>query len=471
MSTDPAGGATEHAPRAGRGGVRFWRSSLIVCAVLAVTALGLGAAGVVRPPSLVSATIAADRAVGAAGERLVMKARLPLASVDSEQIAVTPAVPFTVQTSDSVVTLRFTAPLAYGTDYRVAIAGVRSQYTNTTADWSYTFSTPPTVLYSLIAHRGDQADDDTVVSNDQGRTRTLLTAPGIESYVATRRLLVAISHTGPDSSVLVAADRMTGAAVQVATPATGLLTELNAAPDGGKFGYVVTGSDAGRSYQSTLFVANSADPTTAPVEVTAGGPPLAVQEWLFVPGVDAVVVITPQEQAFLIYLDGGTPPVPLGSLGQLIGFLPGSSMLMAEAGGKQVLLDLASGLNTDVPNTPDPDKQTFAGRRSFRAVGDCLVEFNTFKQHGGGTGVTTRLANVTRAGTTDLLTVEDGQGQLLNSGLSPNGQFAWAVVLDPDAPLTDLSSGASDNARTVIFDLDTGKQLATVPGSTPVWAS
>ena len=79
--------------------------------------------------------------------------------------------------------------------------------------------------------------------------------------------------------------------------------------------------------------------------------------------------------------------------------------------------------------------------------------------------------NVTRAGTTDLLTVEDGQGQLLNSGLSPNGQFAWAVVLDPDAPLTDLSSGASDNARTVIFDLDTGKQLATVPGSTPVWAS
>lgn len=452
-------------------GARFRRSSLILCAVLAMLALGLGAAGVVRPPSLVSASIAADRAVGTAGERLVMKGRIPVAPVEADQVTVTPAVPFTVQTSDSSVTLRFTAPLTYDTEYQVAIKGVRSQYTATSADWSYSFRTPAVALYSLIAHRGDGAEDDTVVRNDQGRTSTLLTAPGIESYVATRQLLVAISHTDPDSSVLVAADRTTGAAVPIATPATGLVTELNAAPDGGRFGYVITGMDGGRNYQSTLFVADAADLAAPPVEVTAGGPPLAVQEWLFVPGVDAVVVITPQEQAFLIYLDGGSPPVPLGGVAQLIGFLPGSSMLMAQASGKQVLLDLASGLNTDVPNTPDPDKRTFAGRRSFRAVGDYLVEFNTFRQHSGGTGVTTRLANVTRSGTTDLLTLGEGQGQLLNSGLSPNGQFAWAVVLAPGAPVEDLSSGASDRATTRIFDLATGQQVADVPGSTPVWAS
>ena len=71
---------------------------------------------------------------------------------------------------------------------------------------------------------------------------------------------------------------------------------------------------------------------------------------------------------------------------------------------------------------------------------------------------------------TDLLVVGERDGQLLNSGLSPNGQFAWAVVLDPDAPLSDLSSGASDNAETLIFDLATGKQVAAIPGSSPVWA-
>lgn len=471
MSTESAPGAVDSESSQARGRVRFWRTSLILCAVLAVVAVGLGAAGVMRPPSLASASIAADRAVGASGERLVLKSRLPVVPVEAEQITVRPAVPFTVQTSDSSVTLRFTAPLSYDTTYQVAVDSVRSQYTNTTADWSYSFSTPPVTLYSLIAHRGDEARDDTVVSNDQGRTSTLITAPSIESYVATRQFVVAVSNADPDSSALVAVDRTTGGSVPVATPGAGLVTELNAAPDGGRFGYVFTTTDGDSNYQSALLVADPADLAAPPVEVTASGQPLAVREWLFVPGVDAVVVVTPQEQAFLVYLDGGTPPVPLGPIGQLIGFLPGSATLMAEGGGKQLLLDLASGLNADIPNTPDPDKRTFAGRRSFRAVGDYLVEFNTFTKRAGGTGVTTRLAHVTRAGTTDLFTLPDNQGQVLNSGLSPNGQFAWAVVLDPDAPIDDLSSGASDHATTWIYDLATGEQVARIPGSLPVWAA
>ncbi len=462
----------EGGPRVRRGGVRFWRSSLMLCAVLALVAFGLGAAGVVRPPTLASATIAADRAVRTAGERLVLKPRIPVAPVDADQVTVTPAVPFTVQSIETSVTVRFTGPLDYDAEYHVAIAGIRSQYTATTADWNYSFSTPAVALYSLIAHRGDGAEDDAVVSNEQGRTRTLLSASDIESYVATPRVLVAISQADPDSSALLAVDRTTGASLPVALPAAGLATELHAAPDGGKFGYVLTATDDASTYQSTLFIADSADLAAPAVEVKAAGQPLAVREWLFVPGVDAVVVIDPQDQAFLIYLDGATPPVPLGSVGQLVGFLPGSSVLMAVASGKEVLLDLASGLNTEVPKTPDPDKQTFAGRRSFRAVGDYLVEFNTLKKRaGGGKGVTTRLANVTRAGTTDLFTLAEGQGQLLNSGLSPNGQFAWATVLAPDAPEEDQWSGASDRSTTTIFDLATGQQVASIPGSSPVWAA
>ncbi len=465
----PRGGDGEVPVR--RGGVRFWRSSLMLCAVLALVAFGLGAAGVLRPPSLASASIAADRAVKTAGERLVLKGRIPVASVDADQVTVTPAVPFTVQSSESSVTLRFTGPLDYGTEYQVAVTGVRSQYTSTTADWHYSFGTPAVALYSLIAHRSDGVENDAVVSNEQGRTRALLSAPEIESYVATPGMLVAISQADPDSSALLAVDRTTGASLPAALPTAGLATELHAAPDGGKFGYVLTATDDASTYQSTLFIADSSDLAAPAVEVKAAGQPLAVREWLFVPGVDAVVVIDPQDQAFLIYLDGATPPVPLGSAGQLVGFLPGSSVLMAVAGGKEVLLDLASGLNAEVPKTPDPDKQTIAGRRSFRAVGDYLVEFNTIKKRGNGKGVTTRLANVTRTGTTDLFTLADGQGQLLNSGLSPNGQFAWATVLVPDAPEEDQWSGASDRSTTKIFDLATGQQVASIPGSSPVWAA
>lgn len=452
-------------------GIRFWRSSLVLCAALALVALGLGAAGMVRRPDLVSATIAADRAVAAAGERLVLKGRLPLAPVQSRQVTVTPAMPFAVQTKDRTVTIRFSGPLAYGTEYRVDIAGVRSEYTKTKADWSHRFSTPPASLYTLIAHRGDDTEDDTVVSNDGDERRTLLTAPDIESYVAVRGSLVAISHPGPKSSALVAVNRADGTSVAVNAPAASLLTDLNASPDGTRFGYLSTGKVGERAYSGTLFVGDAGSLAAPPMEVTAGGAPLSVKRWLFVPGVNAVVVITPQEQAFQIYLDGGTPPVPLGKLAQLVGFLPGTSTLIAEADGKQSMIDLAGGRNSEIEATPNPDKNTHVGRRSFRFVGDYVAEFNTFTRSGGRSGVTTRLANVTRAGTTDLLTVRDGQGQLMNSGLSPNGQFAWAVVLDPDAPLTDRSSGASDHAKTVIFDLATGERVASVAGSSPVWAS
>ncbi|MFT3834386.1 MAG: hypothetical protein QM711_13860 [Micropruina sp.] len=453
------------------GGARFWRSSLIVCAVLALVALGLGAAGLVRTPGLVSASIAADRAVNLGGERLVLKGRLPLAPVEAGQVSVTPAVPFTVQTKESAVTVRFSGPLAYGTEYRVSVAGVRSQYTNTVADWNHVFRTPRATLYTLIAHRGAGADMDTVVTNAKGEQTVLLSAPGIEDYVVTREHLIAISRADADTSALVAASRRDGAMVEVKAPAVPMVTGLGVAADGSKYGYLATGEDGGRNYASTLFIADASNLGAPPAEVSSGGAPLSVQDWQFVPGANAVVVVTPQEQAFLIYLDGDTPPVPLGSLAQLVRFLPGSSTLMAEGAGKQLLLDLATGLSSEVENTPDPDKKTFVGRRSFVSVGDYLVEFNTFRKIGSGQGgVSTQLVHVTRAGRTDLLTVKDGDGHLLNSGISPNGQFGWAVVLDPDAPLTDLFSGASDNARTLIFDLATGKQVAAEPGSAPAWA-
>lgn len=449
----------------------FWRLSLILCAVLAVVAVGLGAVGVVRGPDLAQATFAADRAVSAAGERLALRSRLPIDEVDAAQVSIDPAVPFTLSTRDSTLSITFTTPLAYATHYVVEVRGVRSRYTDTSADWSYAFDTPQVELYSLIAHR-DGETDDTVVTAGTDAPRTLLAAPGIDAYIATRRHLVAVSHADAESSELVAVSRADGTRAAVRAPKVPLITELGASPDGSRFGYLVTGTDAetGDGYEGVLFIADAADLDAAPRQVQAGGGPLAVQEWLFVPGVNAVVVVTPQEKAFLIYLDGGTAPVPLGTVAQLVGFLPGSTMLLAQAGGKQVMLDLARGRTDDVATTADPAKDTFAGRRAFRAPDDYIAEFNQFKRSGNTTAITTRLTHVVGDKATDLLVVTQSDGQLLNSGLSPNGQFAWAAVLDPDAPLTDLSSGASDNAQTVIFDLATGEQVATVPGSSPVWA-
>lgn len=471
MSTEPAAGAAGPEPEPAQRG--FWQLALILCAVLAVVAAGLGAAGLVRGPSLAESDVDAGRAVSAAGQRLALRSRLPIAEVTADQVSVTPAVPYTIGTRDQTLTLTFTAPLAYATTYSVEVRGVRSRYTDTTADWAYTFTTPPVALYSLIAHRGEEAADDTIVTGADSAQRTMLTAHGIDTYVATRRHLIAISRPTADSSTLVASERSDGAPASIAAPQVPLLTELGASPDGSRFGYLATGEDAEMqdSYEGVLFIGDAADLSAAPMRVDAFGGPLAVQEWLFVPGVNAVVVLTPQEKAFLIYLDGQTAPVALGSAAQLVGFLPGSTMLLAQSGGKQVLLDLSAGRTTDVTTTEDPAEDTFAGRRSFRTPDDYIAEFNRFKRVGRTSEVSTRLMHISGERSTELLGLGPADGQLLNSGLSPNGEFAWAVVLDPDAPVTDLSSGASDNATTLIFDLASGKQVASVPGSSPVWAA
>lgn len=437
-----------------------------------MVAAGLGAVGATRGPELAESVLSVERAVGTAGERLALRARLPIDEVAAAQVRIVPTVPFSLATRDSTLTITFSAPLAYATRYTVEVRGVHSRYTDTSADWTHRFETPRAQLYSLIARR-DQAADDTVVVNADGGPRTVLTAPGIETFVATRRHLIALSHADAESSALVAVDRVVSTPTPTTVPKVPLITELGVSPDGARFGYVATGTDADSQavYDSALFIADAAALDAAPKQVLAGGGPLAVQEWLFVPGVNAVVVVTPQEKAFLIYLDGGTAPVALGSVAQLVGFLPGSTVLLAQAGGKQVMIDLARGRTTDVPAVPDPAKDTFAGRRAFRGPDDVLIEFNQFKRTGNSTSMRTRLVHRAGGVPTDLLVLAERDGQLLNSGLSPNGQFAWAVVLDPDAPVADLSSGASDHARTVIFDLATGNQIGSLPGSTPVWAS
>lgn len=468
MSTDPRAAVTAAAAEAPRRD-GFWRLAVVLCSVLAVIAVGLGAAGWARNPDLAGVTFAPDRAVAAAGQRLVLASKLPLAEVDPAQVSVTPAVPFTQTQRESSLSLRFAVPLAYDTAYEVRVTGARSRHTGTTADWVHTFRTPPATRYTLIAHRGDQAPADTVVTEGNPEPRTMLTAPGIDSFVATRQHLVAVARPEGQPAQLVAVTRPEGAPATVGAPRVPLITELVAAPDGGSFGYLVSGPDAdsGREYESILFIQDATALDRPAVEVTAGGQPMSVQEWLFVPGVNAVVVSTAQEQGFLIYLDGATAPVPLGRLSQLVGFLPGSATLHGVASGRQVMIDLAGGRTADVVETADPDKNTFAGRRSFRATDDYLVEYNRFSD----AGLTTRLDHVTAAGSTTLLTVGPGKGQLLNSGLSPNGQFAWAVVLAEGAPISDLSSGASNRAVVRVFDLATGREVATLPGSTPVWAT
>lgn len=452
---------------------RFWRSGLIICAGLALLAAVLGGVGVLRGPALADATLAVDRAVATAGARLVLTSRQPLSEVAAGQVTITPTVPFTVETRDSALTIRFNAPLAYGTDYTVEVTRVRSQFTGQVADWRHSFATPPATVYSLVAHVGAAtAPDDSIVTGEKGSEREVLTAPGIAEYTATKNHVVAISHLNDQSSDLVVVRRVDEGQVAVQVPKVPALALLRASWDGGRFGYTANGTDgvSGTNYDNTLFVQDDNDLGRAPVEITNGGTPLAVQEWLFVPGVAAVVALSIQGQAYLIYLDSDAPGVALGSLAQLVGFLPGTTSLVAEASGKEVLIDLAGGTTSAIAPAVDAAGDNLAGRRTLLGADDYVAEYNKVESSGGEQRIVTRLTRVTGGRLTVLAELGPERGQVLDSGTSRNGEFVWAVVLPPDAPLEDLTSGASDHAITLIYDLTSGENVASLPGSTPVWA-
>lgn len=450
----------------------FWRLGIAVCCVLALVAAVLGGVGLVRGPALAGATIAADRAVTSAGTRLVLRARQPLAEVAASQVSVTPAVPVTVTTRDDSVWVRFTGPLAYGTDYAVTVTAVRSQYTGRTADWSYHFATPAATLYSLVAHRtqGDTRKDTIEAAGASGQ-RAVLEAEGIQDYAVTGSQVVAISSPDDKTGTLVAVDRAGGRALDVRAPQGTALALLQASGDGNRFGYTVTGRDSsGTSYNNVLYLQDATDLTKDPVAVMNSGKPIAVQDWRFVPGVAAVVALALDGQAYLAYLDSEATPVPLGSLAQLIGFLPGSTTLVAETGGKEVLFDLSAGHTTRASAVTSGAKNEVVGRTTLLGPDDYLAEKDEVKRSAGRQEIVTHLTHVSGGNQVVLTSITAQQGQSLDSGISPNGEFAWVEVLAAGAPVEELTSGASDHATTLVFDLASGRQVATLTGATPIWA-
>ena len=65
------------------------------------------------------------------------------------------------------------------------------------------------------------------------------------------------------------------------------------------------------------------------------------------------------------------------------------------------------------------------------------------------------------------------EGPLVEGAVAAGGtgQYAWTEFLDVMAPADDLTSGATDNAVTVIIDLATGEPLFCVPGGAPLWVT
>lgn len=462
----------------GRSAAGFWRLAVSLCATLALAAVGLGVASARRPPELAGAAIGVDRAVAAGGERLVLTGRQPLLDVTADQVEVTPPAPFTVETRDAQVIVRFTGPLAYATDYTVAVHGVTSRHTGIAAEWTHSFSTPGYGVYSLVSRGPLQLGaEDRVTRTDpvSGDPATVLAGPGIEAFTVVAGLVVAISRASDVETTLIASAGPGADVMTLESPAGTELGLLQGSAEQGLVGYTVTGQDTEgeRFYDNALFLQDVRDLAQPPHEVTApDGGPLRVVDWAFIPGTGSLVLQDDAKQVFLTGVEPGATLAPLGSHDRLLGFLPGTTTVVVLSGTEEAMLDLASGTTTPLPPPGDAGgTDVLAGKRTMISPTEWIQQFDDVTLTDDTAAITSRLVHTRDGVEATIATVPPDLGRLLDSGVSGNGQYAWTQILGPEAPPEDLTSGATDNSITVVIDLATGESLVALPGAQPLWVT
>lgn len=455
----------------------FWTLGFGLIGALAVLAAVLGFAGAQRGPELVSTTLSVDRLVAAGGQPLVLQGRQPLEDVTAGQVTVSPAADFTVETSNAQIVLRFTRPLAYSTDYVVTIADVRSRHTHVPSQWSYSFTTPGYAVYSLVSRGPGSfgADDEVVRTEPGGDPVPALATPGIEGYTVVAGTVVAIVRESDTETRLVASAGPQAGLTTLETPQGTAIGLLEGSAEQRVVGYTLVGAAAEdeRFYDNALFLQDMTDLTRPAREVTRPDrSELRVVDWSFVPGTRSLVLQDDEGQFFLTGLEAGSALTPLGSHDQLLGFLPGTTTLVVLKGTDEVMLDLALGKSTPLPPAADGGgTNVAAGKRTMISPTSWVQQVDDIAYTDDAAIVTSRLVHTHDGESETVATIPPDLGRLLDTGVSGNGQYAWTEILDVMAPADDLTSGATDNAVTVIIDLATGEPLFSVPGGAPLWVT
>ena len=107
------------------------------------------AASVAQGPRVTDVQVDPVAAAAASGSRLIVTTSQSLEDVDASQVTVTPATPFSVDTSGRSVGVRFTLPLFDDTEYTVTFSDVQGLGGGPPATFAETFRTPPADLFLL----------------------------------------------------------------------------------------------------------------------------------------------------------------------------------------------------------------------------------------------------------------------------------------------------------------------------------
>lgn len=445
-----------------------WRTRWIaVVTVLAVVCAAFVGLTYFQGPRVSDTQVDASATVERPGQQLRVFANQAVSHVDPSQVVVSPAAPFTVQTSGDVVAVTFTDRLDYDTDYRVTVDGVSSVYQRQTSTLEARFSTPPATLYRLVRGTGG-ADDRIERAGLRGADRaTVWSAPRIQAFEVFDSAVAVVTDDGAQSVLsLVSLD---GAAVETlpVPERPGLITRFAAdeATTTLAFSFRPTGSDVETLYTLPLQGARTVTPV-----LSLAGQPVEPTDWAFVPGEDDVVVQAVDDSVSVIDLSGVDPVRPLGNYSLLQGVSLDGTTVIAASSLASMVVDLTTG--DERPRAPAPVDGVlpFAGPLVALDADHVVQQVSVPSDD----GLTYRTLVVADDGATSrtLWQPPSATGVIEGFGVSPNGQYlAVESVGEATAP-TDYSytiDPVADGVTTTIVDVASGTVVASYDGFDTAW--
>ncbi|GEP47432.1 hypothetical protein FVP74_00965 [Microbacterium saccharophilum] len=426
MSTDPPTRRSQARQRRSRA---FTTSFAVVIGVLAAVGLGGAALTTAQGPRITQVQIDAEAAVAASGSRILFTTTQSLAEVTAEQVTVSPAADFTVDTAGRTVGVRFALPLWDATEYTVTISDVAGIGGGPAATITETFTTPPLEVYLLQRGEGEDTVFRTGLAGDAAVP--VFTAPHIEDFRATSGHLVIATRDDEDLSELIVTALDGSDPRTLPLPGDGMVTNLQSADRGDLIGYTFTDADIGPNggRESVLHTASlgagRADDDPTPITIEGGD--YRVEDWRFVPGTDSVLLLT-FDGALTLASAAGGEPVALGNAVVIHGIARGSTQALVERIDGLARIDLATADEEPLAGTAPDLGQPGAVTPLPGGTGETL---RVLAHLDGFTVISTDVAVVDADGSARTVFTVPPEDTLLQTCVSPSGRYA-ALLVAPD---------------------------------------
>ena len=468
MSTDSTGS-----------GRVFTRMLLTTVLVLAMMAGTLAVLNSTRGPSLQSAAINLSSVSEHPGQRLLLTANQPIASIDRDQITVTPEVPVSVDVDGAAITVTFEAALKYSTDYRVQINPVIGLFQSAQSSIEYDFTTDDVDLFTL--YRETRTNDDGTKRPDEirrdtlfgaGAGQVLFTAERIQEFAVLPGHLAVVTLDGEGTNHLWIVSLTDDTQLEIALPPNSILKDLQASGTTNLIGFTATGvpSTGDEDLADILYTYDVNEQSTVPQAVQGvDQQALPVSDYVFVPNTTSLAAHGPDGVMYLIDVIADADIVPLGQHVEMRGLIPGTNSLVVADPTQGASIDLSNGAVTPL-ELPAADElgDAIPAKLEVLDSGGKYVRL----YHAWGTDGATRplLALTDHQGSSFIFEPASDNSEIRDFCLSPNGQYVAVETNSREAESDQYPAlPASTGTMTTFVDLSTGASIRSVNGFLPHW--